>query len=112
MNKSKILILGLVALLVVAYAVWTTVRIAKLESRLAQLESSHQAVVRATYAVGTASLPEGKLDGLSGAGLAKYALLEMEQDDLLRPAIYRSRTRSTLIRESQSPHNSVDKVSQ
>jgi len=112
MEKSKRLILGSVALLLVGYAFWTTIRIFELESRLVQLESSHQALGRATYDFGTASLRTDKFAGLSGADLARIALQAMEQDDLLRPAIHSDRSRSTLIRGSYSPHNSVEKIAQ
>ncbi|MEY2407837.1 MAG: hypothetical protein QOF48_507 [Verrucomicrobiota bacterium] len=112
MNKSKRLIVGSVALLLFGYCGWTTTRISILESRLAQLESSHQALGRATYNFGTASLRTDKFAGLSGADLARIVLYEMQQDDLLRAAIHSSRSRSMLIHESQSPRNSMEKVSQ
>jgi hypothetical protein len=114
MKKSKVIILSSLALSLIAYAAWTTVGIVRLQSRIAQLESSQRALGRYTYDFAAAYLRTNNSFGLTRTQLATLLLNEMQQDDLLQPAIYssRSRTIGSVGLPSRKPHNLVERVTQ
>ena len=110
MKRNTLVILSSVTLLLLAYGWWTTVQMLQLQARLARLEASQNALGRYTYDFAAALTHLNDLPGVPGPELAKSVLQQMQQDDLLRPAIESPRARAIIPTSHlrNRPHNIVE----
>jgi hypothetical protein len=114
MKKTKLIIFASVALVLIGgYAAWSTACIASLQSRLAELESSHRTLGRYTYDLAVASLHTNSTREFAGTRSTSALLNEMRQDTLLQPAVYSSRVRVTGVgSQSRKSRNLVERIMQ
>jgi hypothetical protein len=104
--RLKVLSLGLMAAFF-GYVAWSSIQIRQLENKLARVESSHYALGRYTYDLGTAMVQTNTYGGFTGKQLADLLLASMREDDVLRPLAPSSQAAVVFIQEKQSARNAT-----